>query len=213
LSDKAWTEWLENKLTTQRKTYKHMSDIGRIFYGTAIAGIGFPSIYYKDFPYILFPAQPLPIPALVYIIGTMFILVGACIVFEKKIKPVSLLFGLILLMIFCFYHIPYEFGVDSNYKHLPEWDNAGKLLALAGGAFFIAGYSSEKNKNSMNRFWGKSMSFGSVLFSLPILLFGILQYIIYKRCIDHGSFMGVPSCILDLCCGYSINGIRHCNYF
>lgn len=154
--------------------------MGRIFYGIAIAGIGFPSIYYKDYPYVLFPAQPSPIPALVYIIGTMFILVGACIVFELKIRPVSLLFGSVLLLIFCFYHIPYEFGVNSNYKHPLEWDNAGKVLALAGGAFFIACYSSEKNKNSMNRFWGKSMSFGSILFSIPIILFGILHMLYAK---------------------------------
>jgi len=31
----------------------NLSNIGRIFYGIAIAAIGLQSIYYHDFPYIL----------------------------------------------------------------------------------------------------------------------------------------------------------------
>jgi uncharacterized membrane protein len=156
------------------------SNIGRIFYGAAIAGIGLTTIYYKDFPYMLFLTQPLQIPGLVYIIGFLFILVGASIVFDKKIRPVSFLFGSILFLIFCFNHIPYEFGTDAHYKNLLEWDNPGKELALAGGAFVVSGFFSEKNKNIVNRFRERLVPFGAFLFSLPIITFGILHLLYAK---------------------------------
>jgi uncharacterized membrane protein YphA (DoxX/SURF4 family) len=160
-----------------------LSDAGRIFYGLAIAGIGFPTIYYKDFPYMLLPQQDFSFPGhllLTYISGVILILVGICIVFEKKIRPVSFLFGFMLLLIFCLYYLPFQFFVNPNYKHLLEWDNAGKELALAGGAFVIAGCFSEKNKNLLIGFPEKLMRFGSILFSIPIVTFGILHLLYAK---------------------------------
>jgi len=106
--------------------------------------------------------------------------VGACIVFEKKIRPVSLLFGTILVLIFCFFFLPYEFGSGSHYKNMLEWDNPGKELAIAGGAFIIAGVFVEKNKNRLNILGDKLISFGAVLFSVPIITFGILHLLYAK---------------------------------
>jgi uncharacterized membrane protein YphA (DoxX/SURF4 family) len=158
----------------------NISNTGRIFYGLAIAGIGLPTIYYKDFPYMLFPTPPSLIPGLIYISGFLFILVGACIVFEKKIRPVSMLFGSVLLLIFCFYYLPYEFGTNSHYKNLLEWDNPGKELSLAGGAFVIAGAFAEKNKNRLNIIGDKLIRLGAILFSLPVITFGILHLLYAK---------------------------------
>jgi hypothetical protein len=61
--------------------------VGRIFYGSGIVGMGFLTIYYADFPYMLIPPTHSWIPGLAmvsYIFGAMLILAGACIVFEKK---------------------------------------------------------------------------------------------------------------------------------
>ena len=158
----------------------NLSNTGRIFFGVSIAVMGLLIIYYNDFPYMLFPAPPLQIPGLVYIFGLLFILAGACIFFEKKTRPVSLVFGFILLMIFCFFYLPYEFGVSSNYKNLMEWDNPGKELALAGGAFVMAGGFAEKNKNRLSILGEKFMPFGAILFSLPVITFGILHLLYTK---------------------------------
>ena len=43
----------------------NLSHIGRIFYGIAIAGMGFLTIYYSDFPYMLIPPNHSHIPGLV----------------------------------------------------------------------------------------------------------------------------------------------------
>jgi hypothetical protein len=163
---------------------ENFSHIGRIFYGIAIAGIGLPTIYYIDFPYMLFPSQDFMISShiiLTYILGALLILVGVCIVFEKKIRPVSFLFGCALLLIFCFLFVPYMFSANANYLHLAEWENAEKELALAGGAFVIAACSTEKNQKSLNGFWGKLMSFGTILFAIPIISFGILHFQLTKQ--------------------------------
>jgi uncharacterized membrane protein len=157
----------------------NLSSVGRIFYGLAIAGIGFPTIYFNGYPYWLLPPLQLltPGPAVLhYISGTLLILVGACIVFEKKTRAVSFLLGCGLLLIFCFFYIPYEFMVNPNYLQLEEWENAEKELALAGGAFVIAASTLENNEKPYNRFWERLMPFGAILFSIPIISFGILHF-------------------------------------
>src|ERR1700730_1882882 len=125
----------------------NLSNLGRIFYGIAIAVMGFQTIYYTDFPYMLIPPKHLWMTGLsifAYISGTLLILAGTSIVFEKKTMPMSLLLGSVLLLIFCLYYIPYEFLASSNYMHFGEWENAAKELALSGGAFVIAGGFSKK---------------------------------------------------------------------
>src|SRR5947207_1177514 len=139
--------------------------IGRIFYGIAIAGMGFLTIYYTDFPYMLLPQKHSWIPGLsmlAYISGMLLILAGACIVFERKIMTISLLLGSALLLIFCFYYIPYELMATSNYMHFGEWENAAKELALSSGAFVIAACFPEKNENPLTRILIKLIPCGVV---------------------------------------------------
>jgi uncharacterized membrane protein YphA (DoxX/SURF4 family) len=162
---------------------ENLSNIGRIFYGIAIAGIGVQAIYYHDFPYIL----PLPehfrvsgLPILAYIFGIMFTLAGACIIFKKKPRQISLLFGGVLLLIFCFYYIPYEFLTSPNYMHLTEWENAEKELAFAGGALVIAGCFSAKNETNLTRFLARLIPLGAILFAITIVSFGILHFMYGK---------------------------------
>ena len=64
----------------------NLSNIGRIFYGIAIAEIGLQAIYEHNFPYIL----PLPdhfwVPGhviLALLFGFMFAFAGICILFKK----------------------------------------------------------------------------------------------------------------------------------
>ena len=167
---------------------RNLSHIGRIFYGIAITAMGLLTIYYKDFPYMLIPPKPSWIhnlAILVYISGIVLILAGACIVFEKKARPVSLLLGTVLLLIFCFYYIPYEFIATSNYMHLGEWDNAEKELALSSGAFVIAGCFPGKNENPLIMFLGRLVPLGAILFSVTIISFGIDHFLYAKDVADY----------------------------
>lgn len=165
-----------------------LSAVGRIFYGISIIVMGLLTVYYGDFPYMLVPEAHSRIPGLLllaYISGTLLILAGICIVFEKKIRPVSLLLGTVLLLIFCFYFIPYQFIVSPGYMHFGDWENAAKELALSGGAFVIAGcYPGKKNKK-LFRFLSKLIPFGLTLFSIPIISFGINHFLFAKEAADY----------------------------
>jgi uncharacterized membrane protein len=163
-------------------------NVGRIFYGTAIAGLGVQTIYYHDFPYMIIPPNHSLIPGLAiiaYIFGVLLILAGACIVFERGVAPVALLLGSVLFLIFCFYFIPYEFISTSNYVHLGEWDNAEKELALSSGAFLIAGIYSKQNKNFLPGLLPKLVPFGVVLFGVIITTFGIDHFLYAKDVAEY----------------------------
>jgi len=161
-----------------------LSNTGRIFYGTAIAVIGLLTIIYKDFPYMMLPPNHSSVPGfaiIVFISGLSFVLAGACIVFEKIPRQISLVLGGILLLIFCFYYIPYELMATSNYMHFGEWENAIKELALAAGAFVVAGCFSAKNENPLFRFLGKLVPFGAIFYALTIISFGIDHFLYAKE--------------------------------
>jgi len=167
---------------------ENLSKIGRIFYGIAMAGIGFQAIYYGDFPYMLIPPKHSWIPGLMilaYIFGTMLILAGLCIVFEIKPGPVSLLLGTVLLLIFCFYFVPYQLIFTSNYTQLVAWENAEKELALASGAFIIAGCYAEKNSSSLTRNLAKLIPLGIILFCIPVISFGIDHFLYAKEVAEY----------------------------
>lgn len=156
----------------------NLSNVGRIFYGIAIAGMGFQTIYYHNFPYMLIPPKHSWIPGIVvlaYIAGTLLMLAGVCIIFEKKTRPVSLLLGTALLLIFCFCFIPYQF-MANKYMPLVSWENAEKELALAAGAFVMAGCFSEKNENLIIKVLKKLIPLGTILFSITMISFGILHF-------------------------------------
>ena len=163
---------------------RNLSKIGRIFYGLAIAVMGFDMIYYKDFPYMLLPQNYTLIPGItiiIFIFGILFILAGACIVLEKKAKQASLLLGSVLLLIFCFYYIPYQLLSKSSYAHFGVWENAAKELALAGGAFVIASCFPGKNESYLIAFLGKLIPFGAIIFAITIISFSIDHFLYAKE--------------------------------
>jgi hypothetical protein len=158
----------------------NLSSVGRIFYGIAVAEIGLQSIYFHNFPYIL----PLPDHfstaigmVLACIFGFIFVFAGACIIFKKRTRQISLLFGALLLLIFCFYYIPFEFFTSLNYMHLGDWENAEKELAFVGGAFAIAGCFPARIESRLTTFLGKLIPYGGIIFAIPIISFGILHFL------------------------------------
>ncbi len=157
----------------------NLSSTGRIFYGIAMAATGMGTIFFNSYPYVLLPPLQFLTPGptmLHYFSGAIFILAGVYIVLKRKTRLVSFLFGCILLLIFCFFFIPYQFAVNPNYLKLGEWENAEKELALAGGAFIIAACFPEKNGTPFNRFCEILMPFGAILYAIPIFSWGILHF-------------------------------------
>ena len=165
-----------------------LSAIGRGFYGTGIAGIGFATIYYSDFPYMLIPSEHGWMPGLTilaYVFGALLILAGACIVFKIRARLIALLLGSVLLLIFCLYFIPYQLIVSKNNMHFGDWENAAKELALSGGAFVVAACFSEKNESIITRFLRKLIPSGAIVFAATIISFGIDHFLYAKGAAEY----------------------------
>lgn len=171
---------------------RSLSTIGRVFYGSAIAGLGFQAIYFRDFPYMLIPSRHSWIPGLsivAFVFGLLIILAGICIVFKLKTRTAALVLGTVLLLIFCFYFIPYNLFATTNYKHLLAWDNAGKELALAGGAWVITGSITQTNK-TLRIVSSNVPAIGAILFCITMITFGVLHFLYAKGVSEY-----VPSWI------------------
>lgn len=163
-------------------------NIGRIFYGVALVGIGFQQFYYGDFHSMILPPKHAWIPGLVfwsYITGAGFMAAALAIIIDKKGREVSLALGGILLSIFLFYYIPYEIIVEPYSNYLGTWGDAEKELALSGGAFLIAGSFPEKIKKEqreplLRNILEKLIPFGGVFFSITMISFGI-DHLLYTK--------------------------------
>src|SRR5690242_15248662 len=114
---------------------KTLTDLGRVFYGVSIAVLGIQSVIDHAFPYMLIPPKlswrpdSLIVP---YFFGTLLAVAGLCIVFNKKTRLVSLLLGGLLLLVFVFYYLPFQFIV-TDFTQVVNWENAEKELDLACG--------------------------------------------------------------------------------
>jgi uncharacterized membrane protein len=174
------------KLYSNRINLKKLYNVGRIFYGTAIAGLGVQTVYYHDFPYMVIPPNHSWVPVIfTYVCGILLALAGTCIVFNKRAGSIALGLGVMLLLIFCFYFVPYEFMATSNYMHLGEWDNAEKELALSSGAFLITGSYPKQNENFLPGLLPKLVPVGRILFAIIITTFGIDHFLYAKDVADY----------------------------
>jgi uncharacterized membrane protein YphA (DoxX/SURF4 family) len=161
-----------------------LSLVGRIFYGLAVAETGLQTIYFHDFPYWLIPQKHSWIPGLpviAYVSGALLFAAGVCIVLEKKTREASLLLGGMLLMVFCFYHVPYEFVAGKNYFSLVEWENAEKELAFACGGLVIAGRYSQEVARPFFAFLRRLIPSGTILFALMMGCFGTIHCLYAKE--------------------------------
>ncbi len=156
---------------------RSLSTVGRIFFGIAIAAMGFLTIYNKDFPYMMLPPNHSWMNehvVFIYVSGAILFLAGAGIVFNIKPTVVPLLLGCLLLLVFCFYFIPYQLMVSPNRMHYGDWENAAKEFGLASGAIVISGC-----------YRRKLFPFGTILFALTIFSFGIDHMVYGKEAMDY----------------------------
>lgn len=123
----------------------NLSHTGRIFYGIAMAALGFLTIYYRDFPYMMIPPHSGKngLVIIACLSGILLILAGAGIVLKIKALPIALLLGAALLgaKIFTWFiilHIPKAIAERPSGMG-GETTSAFLALAYSGIAFAIAG--------------------------------------------------------------------------
>jgi hypothetical protein len=147
--------------------------IGRLFYGVSMAALGLLTICYRDVAYFLLPPNHGWLTShnlLIYLFGTLLFIAGSCIILAKKLSLTSLLLGIALLLIFCFYFVPVQLSAWSNYRSMGAWENSFKELALAGGAFALTGRKT-----------------GNLIFGFCILFFGTMHFVYAREAGDYIS--------------------------
>jgi len=162
--------------------------IGRLFFGIAIAAVGFQQFFISDFHPMILPPHHDWIPGLAFwawLTGAALIAAGLAIILDKRARSVSLVLGGVLLAVFLYY-IPYEIIVDPYAKYLGSWGDAEKELALSGGAFVMAGsYLEEKGnvqtKLPLTKLLEKLIPFGGIFFSITMISFGIDHFLYTKQ--------------------------------
>jgi uncharacterized membrane protein len=172
---------------------KSLAEMGRIFYGSAIAATGSQQFFFKDFFQIIFPPLPFRIPGLIYfayLVAAILFLAGTAVALNVKAKYFAYLLGSLFLFFFIFWYIPYELFINPYSPwHLGLWTSAGKELAYAGGAFVIAGQAlllstSTERKSSLIRFLENVVPFGPFMFGVTMLCFGI-DHFLYTTTVEN----------------------------
>jgi len=173
-----------------RNMMKYFTKASCTFYGVAIIVYGIQQFVYGNFRRVQLPPWQYDLPALniiAYITGAGLIVAGAAIIFDKNAREASLILGGIFLLLCCFVHVPYELISEPNKSyHLGLWENVLKELALAGGAFVVAGSCKEIHRNQKSviiKCLEKFIPYGSLFFSITITSFGIAHFM-YEKYIE-----------------------------
>jgi uncharacterized membrane protein len=176
-------------------------NLGRIFYGLAIAATGIQQFFFKEFFHILFPPLPFHVPGLIYIaylVAAILIVAGIGIALFIRVKFFAYLLAYLFLFFFIFSYIPFELFISPyNPIHLGLWINPLKEFAYAGGAFAIA-YKMPDDMNDMSvktkftRLLQKIAPYGRIMFAITMTSFG-LSHFYYTRTVEEMVPEWIPS--------------------
>ena len=176
-------------------------NMGRIFYGFAIAATGIQQFFFKEFFHILFPPLPFQVPGLMYIaylIAAFLIVGGIGIALFIRVKFFAYFLGCIFLFLFIFCYIPFELFISPyNPIHLGLWVSPLKEFAYAGGAFAIAykvpdDVKTMRVKTKFIGFLEKVAPYGRIMFAITMTSFG-LSHFYYTKTVQDMVPAWIPS--------------------
>ncbi len=159
---------------------------GRVFYGVCITTFGINQLIHADFRTVILPPWPSwrENPGVwAYLTGAALILSGMAIIFNRKGRAVALALGGLLLGLIVFWQIPFTLFISPHkITHFGVWADASKELAIAGGAFVLAGAfpreeTNDGSKFSLIRLLEKFIPFGRIFFSITMTEFGIDHFL------------------------------------
>lgn len=158
---------------------------GQVAYGIGLAGMVLPQFFYRVFgPNFLPPWPGLPwITFWVYVFTTVVLIACIAIIFKKKPRTASLILGALLLLMYIFGDIPYELIIDPQKNDLMSWTAGLTGLAIAGGAFVMAGsFPHEINieKSGFLKSLEKLIPLGSICFCITMILYGLCHFLYTK---------------------------------
>lgn len=163
-------------LTTKLKLF------GRIFYGAAVAGVGFLHLWSGTFRRFVSPLQPPDsLTFIIYIFGVYFLISGLLIAFGKKLRITSVILAYVFILLIVFSHLPWVYIHIPDSLELGAFTNTLKLTAFAGGALLIAhGSRVENMPGNFMEGMARLAPFGKYFVCIMLFIFGI-DHFIYRE--------------------------------
>ncbi len=147
---------------------------GRIMYAVATLSFGFELLITRNFPVALLPipASFPGRPALAVVLGIVLAVAGLSILALRKADIASWIVGILWLLTAFTLHAP---ALVSNPYNANEWTVFFELMALSGGAFYLAGeLGRQLDRRPSPRFnW---ILIGRFLFAISLIIFGVLHF-------------------------------------
>ena len=170
---------------------KHLSIIARSCYALCIGCLGVQQFIYKDFRPVILPEWPGWIhhsPWFAFIVGAALLVAAIMISFEKMGGMIEITLGIGMLIFFLAFHVPNQIFIIPYKFHLGLWTDALKELALAGGAFILAVFSSTRQWDEKSIGFrltqDQLMRLGKIFFSTTMISFGI-DHFLYTESISN----------------------------
>ena len=132
---------------------KAVIPIARAFFAIAMVAFGIQHFIYGTFVTRIAPEPPAWIPwhpFWAYVAGAVLIVAGIAILSGKGARAAAVLLGVLVLLGFLLLYVP-RIAVAPPLGGL--WTNAGKALALSGGAFLVAGSLTRQGTGSSLLGW------------------------------------------------------------
>ena len=156
---------MKNRLTT-----------GRLLYALAIVSLGIKMLVVGGLPADLIrKPEDLPDRAVLgYVVGSLWIIIGGCIVLKTRERVAVLALSGVLLLFALSSHLP---TLLTNPANPAPWTPFFELVALAGGALVLAGWSSPGDDVFQNGLALLLGQWGRYLFAGSLLVFGGLHFL------------------------------------
>jgi uncharacterized membrane protein len=155
---------------------KQLLPLGRCFFALALIAFGIQHLIYGDFVTRVVPSWPAKLPARslwAYLVGAALVAAGGTILLQFRMRDVALRLAALLLLSFVFLGLPMA-ATDVLWGG--KWTNAGKALALCGGAIAV-GLSSRGVADRGGNLPGGLIVVGRVFFAAFLILGGIQHFI------------------------------------
>ena len=146
---------------------------GRMLYALALIGLGVDHLLTRTFSISLFPL-PAAFPGslvLVISLGIILTLAGLSMLTGRKAASSAWLLGLLWLLVAFTLHVPDLVRTPQNGS---KWTVIFELVALGGGAFFVAGELTFPD-NMTSRI-DNQKTIGRVMFAVSLVVFGVLHF-------------------------------------
>ena len=163
---------------------RNLLTTGRIFFGTGIICLGIQQLYDGAFLSVVLPVWPLWIHhAMPACLTALVLITAGVVVLLANSSRLSFSLGVLLLVLFVLFQAPYLLFVGPySALHPGLWTDPLKELALAGGAFIMAGAFPGVNikiplATSPGIAQSKLIRMGAVFFSITMITFGLDHFL------------------------------------